>query len=143
MEEPQKQQNILPKDEKRKKVREWRWWKTDPMKVVKLEQAFSIGCTDKEACGYSGISKTQLYYYERQHPEFTTKKDILKDTVILKAKQTIANKVNESYGNAMDYLKRKRRDEFGDNVDHTTGGEKMAIPDNKIVFVDFSENAKD
>lgn len=134
MEDPQH----LTKEEKKKLVREWRWWKTDPAKLLKLEQAFAIGCTDKEACGYAMISENQLYYYEKFNPEFQSKKAILKDTVILKAKQTVANKISESYSNAIDYLKRKKRDEFGDNVDHTSGGEKLPVG-NQIAFVNFSE----
>lgn len=120
--------------------REWRWWKTDPLKLVKLEQAFAIGCTDKQACGYADISETQLYYFERKNPKFTSKKAVLKDTLILKAKQAVANTVGSSYQNAMDYLKRKEREEFGDNVDHTNKGEKFDYPvGNEIKFVNFSK----
>lgn len=127
-----------PKDPKRKVVREWRWWKQNPEKLTKLEQAFAIGCTDKEACGYAELTEKQLYYYERQHPDFGSRKEVLKNTVVLKAKQTVANKVGASYHTAIDYLKRTRKGEYGDNIDHTTKGEKIATP-NAIQFVNFGE----
>jgi hypothetical protein len=131
--------NQLPKGGKRKQVREWRWWKSDPLKLTKLEQAFAIGCTDKEACGYADLTEKQLYYYEKMFPDFGSRKQVLKDKVILKARQTVANEVDKSYANAMDLLKRKRKAEFGDNVDITTDGEKLpATPaNNEIVFVSF------
>jgi hypothetical protein len=115
---------VLTREEKKEKAREWRWWKINPEKLTKLTQAFAIGCTDEEATLYAGITERQLYYYQRLNPEFVTEKASLKQSVVLNAKQTVANTVTESYSNAMDYLKRVRRKEYGDNVDLTSLGEK-------------------
>lgn len=93
--------------------------------LQKLEYAFSLGCPDKEACLYAGISPTTLYNYQEDHPEFVERKEQLKDNIIILARQTILEKVTDSYNNSMDYLKRKRREEFGDNVDLTTDGQKI------------------
>jgi hypothetical protein len=83
--------------------------------VKKLEEAFAFGCTDKEACFFADISYQTLYDYQAKHPEFIERKEALKDSPILKARQTVSEKLSESYQNAMDYLKRKRKAEFGDS----------------------------
>lgn len=93
--------------------------------LQKLEYAFSLGCPDKEACLYAGISPQTLYNYQTEHPEFVERKEQLKDTIIMLARKTVMEKIEDSYNNSMDYLKRKRRDEFGDNVDLTSGGDKI------------------
>lgn len=43
--------------------------------VNKLEQAFSMGCSDLEACLYAGISKQTLYNYQAKNPEFVDRKE--------------------------------------------------------------------
>lgn len=55
--------------------------------VNKLEQAFEWGCTDAEACVHADISKQTLYDYCKKFPKFTDRKELLKDSPILKAKQ--------------------------------------------------------
>lgn len=124
----------LSEEKKAEMRRDWRWWRTSPEKLTKLEQAYAIGCTDAEAIGYAEITKAQLYYYEKLNPEWKERKQRLKDQLILKAKQTIANELDKSYGTAMDYLKRRRRDEFGDTVDMTSGGKPIGQPTNLIVL---------
>lgn len=93
--------------------------------LSKLEHAFSLGCTDVEACIFADIGQTTLYEYQEKHPEFAERKAELKETPILKARMTVVDKLGESYVYAMDYLKRKKRNEFGDSVDHTSGGDKI------------------
>lgn len=142
MEEPKQQQNNKTSAEKRQLVREWRWWKTNPEKLTKLEQAFSFGCTDKEACGFAGISEKQLYYYERINPEFGSRKAVLKDALVLQARMIVASRMKESYGNAMDYLKKKRKHEFGENISLPDDPEKigeLGPTGTNIVIVDFSQ----
>lgn len=86
--------------------REWRWWKHDPEKLTKLRQAFQIGASDKIACRYAEISKTQLYYYQRLNPEFTTEKRRLKDRLILKAMATVIDSLDKPEY-AWRYIERK------------------------------------
>lgn len=95
--------------------------------IDKLEEVFAIGGTDSEACHYAGISHQTLYDYQAKHPEFIERKESLKERPVLKARQTVVKKLDESYMNAMDYLKRKRKLEFGDNqqVDVTSAGKAI------------------
>ena len=81
--------------------------------LLKLEDAFSISATDKEACFYAGISPTTLYSYQEKNPEFTERKKALKDKPNLKARQTIVQQLDDVRV-AEWWLARKRPEEFGD-----------------------------
>lgn len=93
--------------------------------LSKLEQGFSYDYTDEEACFYAGISPEALYAYQLKNPEFTKRKFMLKSMPVLAAKQTVAKQARKSYGNSIDYLKRKRKNEFGDALDLTSAGKQL------------------
>lgn len=91
---------------------EYKWWE-NLEKKTKLEQAFAIGCTDKEACAYAEITEDQLYYYENTiNTQFRVKKHELKEKPILKARQTVV-KALDNPKDAQWYLEKKLSDEFG------------------------------
>ena len=84
-----------------------------PETVNKLEQAFSLGATDVEACFYAGISKQTLYNYQEKYPEFVDRKAALKDKLVLKARQVVASAMEDGdKQTAQWYLERKKKDEF-------------------------------
>lgn len=83
--------------------------------VKKLEEAFALDCPVTEACIYAGISRQTYYELIKKKPELSDRFEQLKQKPILKARKVIIDKIGDSYGNAMDYLKRKRRAEFGDH----------------------------
>lgn len=82
--------------------------------LQKLDEAFSIGATDNEACLYADISPRALYSYQDSHPEYKQRKDLLKEKPILKARTTVINSLNDPEI-AFRYLERKRKDEFAPN----------------------------
>ena len=84
--------------------------------LQKLEECAAIDATVKESCYYAGISQTAYYSYLTAHPEFREHLETLREKPVLAARQAAVSKAGESYANAIDYLKRKRRDEFGDRV---------------------------
>ena len=88
--------------------------------LLKLEDAFSISATDKEACFYAGISPTTLYSYQEKNPEFTERKEALKNKPNLKARQTIVQQLDDVRV-AEWWLEKKRPDEFGyrQRLEHT------------------------
>lgn len=96
-----------------------------PEVVAKLEQAFAIDATVEEACSYAEISRDAFYDYLKKKPKFSDRIEELRMRPILAARQRVVQGVKENYSNAMDYLKRKKKLEFGDNVDVTTGGERI------------------
>ena len=88
--------------------------------VSKLEQAFSNGATDVQACFYAGISKQTLYDYQKKHPEFIDRKEALKSNLRLIAKNTLAKSIRDGDTNdAKWYLERKEKNEFSTKVAQT------------------------
>lgn len=81
--------------------------------IAKLEQAFSFGCNDTEACHYAGIGDRTLYDYQKAHPEFSQRKEALKDNPVLLAKKNVLDAVIEGDRNMSTWLlERKRKDEY-------------------------------
>ena len=91
-----------------------------PDVVGKLEQAFSLGCSDTEACLYADISRDTLYEYIKKHPEFADRKALLKDKLLLKARTVVAEALNnKDKDTAKWYLERKSKSEFGTRTEIT------------------------
>lgn len=96
-----------------------------PVVLAKLEEAFAWGCSDVEACLWAGIATKTMYLYQEKHPEFLQRKQELKETPILLARQSVIKGVKRDPKIALDFLSRKKKDEFGTNVDVTTNGQSM------------------
>ena len=92
-----------------------------PEIIDKLEQAFSMGCSDLEACLHANIGKTTLYNYQNENPEFVERKEQLKEKLVLKARTVIAEALNRKDENtAKWYLERKAKNEFSAKVENET-----------------------
>lgn len=57
--------------------------------VRKLEEAFTMGCTDVEACLFAGITKPTLYDYCAANPGFSDRKEALKTMPAVKARNLL------------------------------------------------------
>lgn len=99
--------------------------KMTPEVLDKLRQAYLIGATNAEACGYAEIGERTLYDYLEQNPEFSQKIDNWKNEPILKAKTTVVKNLDDTK-NAQWYLERKKKDEFAVRQEHT-GADGNAI----------------
>lgn len=105
--------------------RKWFDGKDEAVVIAKLEEAAAIDATIDESVFYADISRDSYYRYLDAHPEIRNRLDSLRQRPVLLARQTVIKKLSESYQNAMDYLKRKKKVEFGDTTDITSGGEKL------------------
>jgi hypothetical protein len=85
--------------------------------IAKLEQAFSFGCSDREACLYACIDPKTLYRYLNENPEFRQRRDLLKETPVLLARQSVINGFKKDHWVAWEYLKSRKPDEFRDVPD--------------------------
>ena len=87
--------------------------------MAKLEYAFSLSCTDAEACGYAGISKDSFYRYQRKHPKFCERKEWLKKELVFKSRAVIkeAIEVDGDIATAKWNLERKQRDEYSTKIE--------------------------
>lgn len=88
--------------------------------LQKLEEAFSNGATDTEACFIAGIAPATLYSYQVENPEFTERKAALKEMIKYQAKVVLKEKiVAKDAETAKWYLERKGKDEgFSARTEH-------------------------
>ena len=66
----------------------------------KLEYGFAKGLTDNQACLFADIAPSTLYLYIEKNPEFSERKELLKQNVKIKAKMNIAESIES--GNLYD-----------------------------------------
>ena len=79
--------------------------------IRKLEEAFSIDASVKEACYYADISTDTFYRWIKKYPKLSYKLERLREKPVLKARQTVVKSLdNPDY--AFKYLERKKKDEF-------------------------------
>lgn len=69
-----------------------------PDVLQKLEDAFMNAFTDEMACLYAGISPRALYDYCEANPQFTQRKEELKQTPNLAAQKTLVGDLNNTGG---------------------------------------------
>lgn len=94
--------------------------------VVALCTAFTMGCSDIEACAFAGIGTTALYEYQKHNPEFTERKKLLRETVAVRARHVVEKAINEGDKDmAKWYLERKKKDEFSTKVENN--GNAMGV----------------
>lgn len=97
----------------------------------KLETAWCMGATDLEACLYAGIAVSTLTKYQQSHPEYVERKNLLKTTLVLKARGNLSDAMSSSdevlrTKTSQWYLERKARAEFATKVEvETTGTEDL------------------
>jgi hypothetical protein len=95
---------------------------------AKIEEAAALDASVEEIAFYADISRETYYEILKKDPVFSDRITKLRQRPILAARQTVVKKATESYQNAMDYLKRKKKLEFGDNVDVTSAGKALPTP---------------
>ena len=100
--------------------------KLTPETVKKLEEVFAIDGTVEEACFYAEIRKQTYYNWIKEFPEMAERFDALRQRPFLKARQTIVKALDDP-NHAFKYLERKKKKEFGVNMDITSEGEKIAM----------------
>lgn len=95
----------------------------------KLENAFSLGCSDEEACFYAEISPATLYNYQNSHPEFLERKNLLKERLVLMSRQVVADALaKDDRDMAKWYLEKKKKAEFSSRIENTgANGEPMRV----------------
>lgn len=103
----------------------------------KLEEVFALGGTDTEACMYADISPRTLYKYQEENPDFVQRKEALKEKPFLKARKTIVESLNDP-NHAFKFMERKKKAEFGQNVDVTSDGQ--ALPPVLVKFLNAEDN---
>ena len=91
--------------------------------IQKLEDAFSWGCTDLEACCNADISKSTLYNYCDANPKFMERKEILKNQPVMKARRVVQAALDEDDINtAHKVIDRKEGSKVKSEISGVNGG---------------------
>ncbi len=104
----------------------------------KLEDSFSYGLSNSQACLLAGISESLFYEVCRNNPELSERFRLLKNQPKITATKNIINKINDGDVRLSQwYLERKAREEYGSD-----GMRKAADVKEKQETVDFVGEAK-
>lgn len=98
-----------------------------PEKLLKLEDAFKMGCSATEAYIHADIPRSTYYDYIKANPDFSDKIDDWREHPILEARKKVMMGIKEDHNLAFKYLSKKRSEEFKDGVQLTAKVE-MADP---------------
>ena len=81
--------------------------------IGKLEYGFMKGLTDEQCCNYADIHPSTLYDYCNSHPEFSERKEQLKNSPSVKAKLNIVEAIEKGNPELSKWwLERKEKNEF-------------------------------
>lgn len=94
--------------------------KMTPEVVQKLEDAFLVGATDLEACVHADIGKSTLYDYCNDNPEFSERKETLKNQPTMKAKLIINRSLDDDdIQTAHKVIDRKEGSKVTQSIEHS------------------------
>lgn len=115
--------------------------------IAKLEYAFAHSFTDKEACFYADIHPATLYRYEQANPEFSERKEALRLSPNLAAKETLVNGITGNIDQSRWWADRKISDEFASRskVEHSgkiEGDGVISSTAQKLLVEEFNEKMK-
>ena len=85
--------------------------------IHRLREAYSMDCTDEEACCYAKISTATLYAYQKKNTSFSEEKQLLKQKPYLIARKSVITGVKADPRLALDYMKLKKSNEFKTKTD--------------------------
>ncbi len=91
----------------------------------KIEEAAALDASVEEIAFYAGVHRATLHRWLQDDEELRDRIQELRERPILKARQTITKALDDP-NYAFKYLEKKRKAEFGNTVDLTSGGERIA-----------------
>lgn len=115
MARPTKRQQINKKISEAQKISE----EEKVIIINKLEEAAKWDYTLEDICFHAGISYDTFNRWQKEKPELGGRIKALRDDPKRKARRKVAEDVDKTYQNAIDYLKRKVKDEFSERQEMT------------------------
>lgn len=102
--------------------------------LAKLDEGFLMGLTDREACLYANINPSTLYRYCEENPEYSERKEHLKENVKMIAKKNIYTEIGAGDKQLSQWYTERRDPDFNpkQQIDHTTKGEKIEVVSDRI-----------
>lgn len=80
--------------------------------IAKLEAGFLMGFSDREACLYADINPATLYRFCDDNPDFSERKELLKEQIKMRAKQNISEAINAKDKQLSQWLLERRDPDF-------------------------------
>ena len=99
----------------------------DENTVKILEDAFSVGASDIEACFLANISKQTLYNYQKKNPSFVDRKMALKDMPKYAAKKVVVKAIEAGDKQQANWYLERKDKEFKNKQDITTDDKPLPI----------------
>lgn len=106
-----------------KKTKRGRPTKMTQGTLRKLEELFVRGLSDEEACLLADIGTTTLYDYCKENPEFSERKELLKQRVKIRAKLNISKVIEDGDTDLSKWYLERRDNDFKTKQAVTHGGE--------------------
>lgn len=104
--------------------------------LQKLEEAFKMDCTNKEACAYAGISESVYYHECQQNPDFLERMERAQQVPFMLAKKVLLTAMSKEDGNlAMKFLKNRQSDRYQEKSEQKVKVEKDAAEDLAEAFM--------
>lgn len=115
--------------------------KMTPEVLRKIEEVAALDGSVAEMALYANVHVDTVYAYLAENKKFSDRIAALRERPILKARQTIVKSL-EQPNYAFEYMKKKRKLEFGDAVDITSGGEPLVPFNNDQLTTIFQRRNK-
>ena len=84
--------------------------------IIKLERMAEIDASVQEMAYYVDVSPQTIYNWLEKDKELMERLERLRAKPVLQIRKVAVKGAKENYSNAIDYLKRKRKQEFGDHT---------------------------
>lgn len=111
-------------------------WEPTPAQLKVLEDLFKNGAKVKYALFEAGIPSSTYYDYLKAHPDFSEQVEYWQTYPEMIARHSVLKHMVEDGRLAMDYLKSKCKDEFGQRTEITgADGDSIAMPTIQILPV--------
>lgn len=100
-----------------------------PDTLAKLDEGFSMGFSDREACLYADIHPATLYRYCEENPEYSERKELLKENLKMIAKRNIYTEIGGGDKDlSWKYIQVRDPDFIPKKAqDITSGGERISV----------------
>lgn len=105
----------------------------------KIEEAAALGASVEEIAMYCGVHRATLYRWMEADEDLRDRIQELQERPILKARQTIVKALDDP-NHAFRFLERKKKKEFGSNLDITTDGAAIPLHTINVTPIDAREN---
>lgn len=110
--------------------------------IRKIEEVAALDGSVGEMAFWADIHPDTIYAHLKEDKEFSDRINALRERPILKARQTITKALDDPH-HAFKYLEKKRRKEFGNAIDVTSDGEKLANVDTDKVIKELTTKLND